>query len=455
MLRNLRGPHLIWCGLLGVGLSVSCVDEAPLSQGDATSARAAAVDPDLCAEHGVLESVCTKCNPRLAAVFQAKGDWCEEHEFPESFCPVCAPEQGGRPVVAPTGSDGAPADGTVVRFRTRAAADQAGLAVEAAKEADWVAGTEAVARITWDATRVAAVSARSAGVVHAIRAEVGDQVTAGQTLAVIRSAEVAGDRSRLVSVTSAQELAAAEVARKTELLAGGVSSERDLLAAQQALAQADADLAAAQAELNMVGGGDGDSTALRTPLGGVVTARHARVGQFVNGLQPLFEVVDPSRMWAEVDIPERDLAAVAPGQSVRLQLDALPDAVIVATIATISPSVDPATRTARARVELDNPDGRLRANLYGTATIRGATAEAALVVPAAAVQRAGDANLVFVRQEIDTYVARRVRVLARQGDRVRISGGVKAGDPVVTTGSFLLKTETLKDSIGAGCCDVE
>ena len=76
-------------------------------------------------------------------------------------------------------------------------------------------------------------------------------------------------------------------------------------------------------------------------------------------------------------------------------------------------------------------------------------------VPAAAVQRAGDANLVFVRQEIDTYVAHRVRVLARQGDRVRISGGVKVGDPVVTTGSFLLKTETLKDSIGAGCCDVE
>jgi cobalt-zinc-cadmium efflux system membrane fusion protein len=56
---------------------------------------------------------------------------------------------------------------------------------------------------------------------------------------------------------------------------------------------------------------------------------------------------------------------------------------------------------------------------------------------------------------VDSYVAHRVRVLARQGDRVRIAGGVQPDDPVVTTGSFLLKTETLKDSIGAGCCDVE
>jgi cobalt-zinc-cadmium efflux system membrane fusion protein len=117
--------------------------------------------------------------------------------------------------------------------------------------------------------------------------------------------------------------------------------------------------------------------------------------------------------------------------------------------------VDPATRTATARVALDNPDGRLRANLYGTATIEGETARAAVTVPSAAVQRAGDVWLVFVRQEVDTHVARRVQVLARQGDRVRVSGGVAPGDPVVTTGSFLLKTETLKDSIGAGCCDVE
>ncbi len=458
MTRILRGPALA-AGLLGLGASAGCGADVP-SQGSpraggASTTATAAADPALCAEHGVLESVCPRCNPRLAAVFQAKGDWCAEHGFPESFCPTCNPDAGGRPVLPLTGADGAPADGTVVRFRTRAAADQAGLETAPAQASDWVSGTEVVARITWDATRVAAVSAPSPGVVAAGRGGGGDRVSAGQTLAEVRSAHAAGDRSRLVARQHARDVAAAEVARKRELLEGGVASERDVMAAEGALASAEAERAAVQAELDLVGGGAGDLTRITSPLAGVVTARHARVGQSVDGLAPVFEVVDPSRMWAELDVPERDLAAVRPGDPVSVRLDALPGQAFEGTVATLSAMVDPATRTATARVALDNPDGRLRANLYGTATIEGETARAAVTVPSAAVQRAGDVWLVFVRQEVDTHVARRVQVLARQGDRVRVSGGVAPGDPVVTTGSFLLKTETLKDSIGAGCCDVE
>ena len=458
MNRTLRGPALA-AGLLGIGLSAGCVDDpaargtSPLQDGSAPAAADA--DPELCAEHGVLESVCTKCNPRLAPVFQAKGDWCAEHGFPESFCPTCTPDAGGRPSVAPTGGDGAPADGTVVRFRTRATAEQAGLEVAPAEAAEWVSGTEAVAQITWDATRVAAVSARSPGVVVGVRAEVGDDVEAGTVLAEVRSAHTAGDRSRLVAREQARDVAAAEVARKRELLEGGVASQRDVLAAEQVLAAAEAEVAAAKAELDLVGAGDGDHTRIVSPLAGVVTARHVQVGQALDPSQPAFEVVDTRRMWAQVHLPERDLSGVSPGDPVSLRLDALPGRSFEGTLATLSPMVDPATRTAAARVELDNADGLLRANLYGTAIILGAEAEQAVVVPSAAVQRAGEVWLVFVREEVDTYVARRVQVLARQGERVRVRGGVAVGDPVVTTGSFLLKTETLKDSIGAGCCDVE
>ncbi len=458
MTRILRGPALV-AGLLGVGLSVGCGgDGAPGGTtllGDAASTRSAAADPELCVDHGVLATVCTRCNPRLAAVFQAKGDWCAEHGFPESFCPICSPEAGGRPQQTPAGADGAPADGTVVRFRTRAVAEQAGLETEAAEAADWVSGTEAVARITWDATRVATVSAPSPGLLVAIEVEVGDRVAAGQPLAALRSAHSAGDRSRLIALQQVREVAAAEVARKRLLVEGGLASQRGLLAAEQDLATAQAEVLAAQAELDLVGGGDGDRVALASPLGGVVTARHAGLGQALDRGQPLFEIVDPSRMWAVIDVPEAALAGVGSGDPVSLRFDGLPDRRFEGTLATLSPLVDPQTRTAQARVELDNTDGMLRANLYGTATIHGEGAQAAVVVPAAAVQRAGELWLVFLQQEVDTYVARRVQVLARQGGRVRVSGGVAPGDRVVTTGSFLLKTETLKDSIGAGCCDVE
>ena len=80
---------------------------------------------------------------------------------------------------------------------------------------------------------------------------------------------------------------------------------------------------------------------------------------------------------------------------------------------------------------------------------------ASVVVPRAAVQRARSVSLVFVRLADDLYEARRVTVGTGADDVVSVSGRLRAGDDVVTDGSFLLKTETLKDSIGAGCCDVD
>src|SRR6187431_765083 len=82
--------------------------------------KAVVADADgMCAEHGVLEAVCPKCNPALTAVFQAKGDWCAEHGFPESFCPICHPERGGRPSADVSSSNDGPADGTKVRLKNK------------------------------------------------------------------------------------------------------------------------------------------------------------------------------------------------------------------------------------------------------------------------------------------------------------------------------------------------
>jgi len=438
--------------LLGLGL-VTCGQDAPPSGEAAVSTVA---DAGLCAEHGVLDSVCAQCNPRLAAVFQSKGDWCAEHGQAESFCPICRPEAGGRPGVALTPSDGAPADGTRVRFKTRAAAEQAGLEVVAAEGAEWTDGTEVVVRLNWDATRTAALTTTAAGVVVQVMAEEGDPVEQGQVLAVLKSPAAAAVRARLHAASRARDVAAAELDRQRRLLADGVTSEAAMLDADAALAAASAERSALSAELSMVGGGSRDGARLRAPMTGVVRARHVRVGQAVDPQgPPLFELVDPTRLWAEVDIPETALSEVSAGQRVQVRVDALPDDVFDGELATVSPGLDPHTRTARGRIPLDNSDGRLRAHLTGTATILGQTASQALVLPESAVQRAGDVNLVFVRETVDSYLARRVRVLARQGDRVRIAGGVEVGDMVVTTGSFLLKTETLKDSIGAGCCDVD
>lgn len=113
------------------------------------------------------------------------------------------------------------------------------------------------------------------------------------------------------------------------------------------------------------------------------------------------------------------------------------------------------TRTAMARVRLGNADGALRANMFGRAQITVGGIEGVVTVPRAAVQRANGVDVVFVRLSGTQFTTRRVTTGARGDAWVEITQGVAAGEEVVTVGSFLLKTETLKGSIGAGCCEVK
>src|SRR5829696_3288100 len=110
-------------GLLLLVLAAGCSTrgdnktDQPKGEAKASEKAASVAEGAMCKEHGILEAICTKCNPRLIPIFKAKGDWCQSHDFPESVCPLCHPERGGKPV-ADVSSDGAPPDGTKVRFKT-------------------------------------------------------------------------------------------------------------------------------------------------------------------------------------------------------------------------------------------------------------------------------------------------------------------------------------------------
>jgi cobalt-zinc-cadmium efflux system membrane fusion protein len=410
---------------------------------------------DMCAEHGVLEVVCTKCHPKLIPVFQAKGDWCKEHEFPESFCPICHPERGGRPSTE-VAVDGAPADGTKIRFKTLQTAREAGLEVVGATEGPSGGGVEATATIVADASKMAVVNARAAGVVWSIRADLGSRVSQGSPLAIIESAAVGESRSRQQTARARVQTAEATYRREKDLNEKGISAAKDVQAALQEWEAAKAELAAAAAALGMVGTGDGESGtyALRAPIAGVVTKRMATIGTLVDLEEPLFEIVDTSSLWAEIDVPEREAPRVRVGQRVVLRLDGLGDREFLATVSYIAPVVDPQTRTAKARAAIANHDGALRANTYARARI--ITDESvAVLIPRTALQEAKGVNLVFVRLAEDQFETRRVKVASADGKLVALSSGLMPGEAVVTVGSFLLKTETMKEGIGAGCCDVE
>jgi len=412
----------------------------------------------MCKEHGVLEAICTKCNPALIPVFKAKGDWCAEHELPESVCPICHPERGGKPSVSVQAKDdGAPADGTKVRFKKKQTAALAGIETVKATLRPSSAGVIAIAKMAYDATKLATINPRSPGVVRTLKADIGSKVKKGEALAVIDSADVGADRARLTAARSRVRIAEENYQREKTLREEGITSQRSLSAAQQEVDAAKGEagaLAASLAVLGAGGGGVGGYT-ISAPIAGVVTQRNVSIGRLVRTEEILFEIVDTSSMWAELDIPEADLALVAEGQLVALVMDAPGGRELTGSISYLAPALDPHTRTVKARVPIANPDGALRANMFGQARIDVGAARATVMVPRVAVQRAKGVHLVFVRLADDEYEARRVEIGASEGDQIEIKRGVRPDELVVAQGSFLLKTETLKESIGAGCCEAD
>lgn len=426
----------------GTGEAPTATDEpAPAPSADA-----------MCAEHGVLEVLCTQCNPALIPVFRARGDFCEEHGFPESICPICHPERGGRPATE-ISIDESPADGLRVRLASPDLADRIGIRVEPVVAAPSSIEIEATAHIVYDATRVALLNARSTGVVRTVHVNVGARVEVGTPLVTIASADVAADRARVAAARSRLEIAEANLARRESL--DGVVSERDVLEARRERDEALGEVSALTASLRVVGGArSGAEYALTSPIAGVVTRRTVSIGSYVDSEETLIEVVDPSRVWAELDVREADLLSVRSGLPVRIEVDGLPDA-LVGTLDYLAPEIDPRTRTTRGRVALDNTDESLRANMYARAFVLVPREGEAWRVPRDALQRARDVTLVFVRIDDQLYEARRVEVVSGDGELVDVTGRLSASESVVVDAAFLLRTETLRDSIGAGCCETD
>jgi cobalt-zinc-cadmium efflux system membrane fusion protein len=333
--------------------------------------------------------------------------------------------------------------------------EEAGIRIEQAIPGGETGAIIATATIVADNAKCALVNARAPGVIRAFTVELGSAVAKNAPLAIIESASVAESRARFRAARARAGVAETSHAREREMYDRGISALKEVQAAEQGLQEANAEVSAAIAALEMVGAGDGESGAyeLRAPIGGVITQRNFTVGTLVGEEDAIFEIIDTSSLWADIDIPESQAGRVAPGQRVVLRVDALGDREFEGSIRYVAPVIDRQTRTVRARAALENRAGTLRANMYARAHVFASTGTSAVLVPRAAVQEAKGVQIVFLPVSESEFETRRVRTSPSDGELVSVTEGLRSGESVVTDGSFLLKTETLKESIGAGCCD--
>ncbi|MAN75475.1 MAG: efflux transporter periplasmic adaptor subunit [Henriciella sp.] len=321
---------------------------------------------------------------------------------------------------------------------------------------------ELPAEIRFDADRVARVSPQVEGIVAELYAGEGDTVKAGTTLARLTSRELAGLKADYLNALSAERLAQAELAREENLWKQKITSEADVQSARASFSAANAAREAAESRLHAVGIGhsvlDGlDEAAdgalaqayLTAPITGEIIERRISLGETVSaGGEPMFVIIDDSVVWADIAVYKEDLGKVEEGQTVVLQRE---DGQRLAEgkISTVLPVIAETSRTATARVIVDNAEHRLKPGQFVTARIETGEARSVVRVPSDALVSVEDRISVFVPTD-DGFQPREVRTGDSAGGYTEIVSGLEAGEAFVIEGAFTLKAQLEKDAFGDG-----
>lgn len=292
-----------------------------------------------------------------------------------------------------------------------------------------------VGQITFDESRVRAIAPKIDGWVERLYVNTtGQPVAAGAPLLSIYSPMLVTAQEELLLARRLQGEVASAESGTTQRAAELVASARRRLAYW--------DIPAGEiAEIERTGVVHKTLT-LRAPVGGYVLEKNVLAGQKIMAGDALYRVADLSVVWVEGEVFEQDLANVRTGQTVRAELQALPGEQRTGRIAYVYPTLNPETRTVRVRVVLPNGDLRLKPGMYATLRITAGARDAVLTVPRSAVLSTGERSMVFVRGANGQLAPREVSVGASNDERVEILRGVRAGETVVASATFLVDAES-------------
>ncbi|MBN8613324.1 MAG: efflux RND transporter periplasmic adaptor subunit [Deltaproteobacteria bacterium] len=320
---------------------------------------------------------------------------------------------------------------------------RAGIQVGAVTRVTVAGGTAVPAELQADPASTAHVAALVASRVTTVSVRVGDRVTVGQRLAVLASADVGASRAALSEARVRRDAARAARDRQAQLVEAGIGARRSLVEAEANLAAVEAEMRGLGTGLRVVGGGGGATVDITAPVAGVVVSLHASVGEVVEPGSALFVITDPSRLWVVGHVPELDLGIAREGAVGTLSVAAFPGRRWSGHVDFVEPALDEATRTLRIRFLLDQPDVTLRAGLFGQLSLAGERAgPTGLVVPGSALARMDGEDVVFVpADEERTFRSVPVRLGRRDGDVVEVLEGIDENAAVVISGAFTLRSE--------------
>jgi cobalt-zinc-cadmium efflux system membrane fusion protein len=315
-----------------------------------------------------------------------------------------------------------------------------------------------------DENRVTRVGSPVMGRVNSLGAREGEDVRQGQLLAQLNSTGLSDGQLALLKALSQKQVAQRAVERARILLDNAVIGSAELQRRESELAQASAELDAARDQLEVLGmPADAVAELERTralnsisrvvaSMDGTVLARKATIGQMIQPADTIFEVADLSAVWLVADVPEQLAGDLKAGYSVEAEVAALPGRVFRGALSFVSATVNPETRTVRVRMDVANPDRKLKPAMLATMVLRNQL-EKKQVVPSTAVVREDDQEHLFVQVDEDTFVLRKVVLGEEQGGKRVLIEGIRPDERIVVDGAFHLNNErrrlALRSSEGA------
>lgn len=287
------------------------------------------------------------------------------------------------------------------------------------------------------------------GPVSRIVVSPGQQVKEGQPMLYVSSPDYSQLRANYLKARDAHTLAHKNYLRAKDLYAHNAIAERDLQAAESAEIQAQADLQASEQALKVLGIPRPDTLVespvspevpLLAPIKGEVVERLCAPGQVIQAAQTqCFTVSNMSTVWILANVYENQLAYVHVGDPVKIQTDAYPD-VFSGRISFMGAALDPTSRTLQARIDTRNPAGKLKKDMYVTATVQAGQIKDALVVPDGAVLRdAENEPFVYVQSGANQFSRRPVKLGESNNGQTQILAGLAVGDHVAGDGSLFLQ----------------
>lgn len=329
-------------------------------------------------------------------------------------------------------------------------------------------------QVELDKTKVVDVVSTGAGQIKRVEKLLGQEVAKGDILAVIHSADLGQAKAQFLEVQARLDLANSTFKREKELYEKNISSKADYLNALSELEAAQAYYAAAEKRLHLFGLDDKEQInsiknekenglfaelVLRAPQSGTIIIQNISAGALIDTTQSLYTIADLSNVWIWCDLYEKDLAVLhdrlSSGGTVpaKVRVNAFEADVFDGVIDLIGSEVDEHTRTIKLRVQVKNEQRKLKPGMFAEAEIPIRLEGSMTAVPTSAVLSDEGKTFVFQHFKDDLWIRQDVQVGTDQAGMVEVLNGIPQGATIVSHGGFMLKSDILREKMGAGCAD--